>query len=112
MRPKLIVAVSVNAALIGAGSCIAIVLSLFSSLSPLIKPGSLNSATLILPIGFIVFASIFVYRHTARRRKFQALITAVLATLLTIGLFVLATILVSRRNATDRPKIAQPHSAI
>ena len=111
MRPKLIVAVSVNAALIGAGSCIAIVLSLFSSLSPLTKP-SLVSATLILPIGFIVFASLFVYRHTARRRKLQALITALLATLLTIGLFVLATILVSRRNAIDRPKVTQAHSVV
>jgi small-conductance mechanosensitive channel len=66
---------------------------------------------LVLPIAAIVFASVFVYRHTARRRTLQAFMTAVLATLLTLGLFVVATILSARRNSIDRPPVTQPHSA-
>src|SRR5215467_2060269 len=111
MRPKLVVGVSILAALLGAGSCIAIVLGVFSSLNPIAKPGWLLLAILLLPIASIVFASLFVYRHTARRRRLQAFITAILATLLTLGFFVLATILSSRRNAIEPPKVTQPHSA-
>ena len=111
MRPKLVVGVSLLAALLGAGSCIGIVLGVFSALNPVAKPGLLVAATLLLPIATIVFASVFVYRHTARRRKLQAFITAVLATLLTLGLFVLATIWSSRRNTPEPPQITQPQQA-
>jgi uncharacterized membrane protein len=105
MRPKLVVAVSTLAALLGAGSSIGIVFAVFSSLTPVTKPGLLVAATFILPIAAIGFASVFVYRHTPRKRKLQALITAVLATLLTITLFVLATILAHWRNSMDQPPV-------
>jgi purine-cytosine permease-like protein len=111
MRPKLVLGVSFLAALLGAGSCIGIVLGISSSLNPASRPGLIVIASLLLPIAAIIFASVFVYRHTARRRKLQAFVTAVLATLLTLSFFVLATILSARRNNTEPPTITPPHTA-
>src|SRR5690349_23154266 len=92
MRMKLVFAASALAALVGAGSCVALVLGLFSP-KALTSPGLLVASTLLLPIATIVFAAVFVYRHTARRRKLQALLTAIIAMLLTLTFFVLASIL-------------------
>lgn len=100
MRLKLVIAASTLAALIGAGSCIALVLGVFS-IEALSRPGVLAASTLLLPIGAIVFASIFVYRHTARRRKLQAFLTAILAILITLSLFILASVLTARRDLGD-----------
>ena len=111
MRPKLVVGVSSLAALTGAGSCIAIIFGVFASLNPVTKPGLLVAATFLLPVLAIAFASIFVYRHTARRRKLQALMTAVLATLLTLALFVLAIILSARRNVNEPPPLSPTQTA-
>jgi len=106
MRLKLVIAASVLAALVGAGSCTALVLGVFS-VKALSSPGLLIASTLLLPIATIIFAAIFVYRHTARRRKLQALLTTLLATLLTLCLFVLASILSSaRRTPVDPPQPA------
>ena len=96
MRLKLVLAASALAALVGAGSCIALVLGLFSARA-LSSPGLLVTSTLLLPVATIVFAAIFVYRHTARRRKLQALLTAIIATLLTLTFFILASIVSARR---------------
>jgi len=110
MRPKLVFGVSLIAALVGAGSCIAIVFGVFSSFNPISNSGLLVVATLFLPIAAISFSSVFVYRHTARRRKLQAFMTAILATLFTLGLLVVATILSARRNP-ERPPVTQPLTA-
>lgn len=111
MRPKLVVGVSLLSALIGAGSCIAIVFGVFSSLNAITKPGLFVTSTLLLPIAAIGFASVFVYRHTARRRKLQALLAAILATLLTLGLLVFAILLSARRNNVAPPQLTPTHSA-
>lgn len=111
MRLKLVLGVSTLASLVGAGSCIGTVLALTSGFGVPAKPGLLVSASLLLPIATIIFAALFIYRHTARRRKLQAFVTAVLATLLTLGLFVLATILSARRGISDPPSVNQPHTA-
>lgn len=100
MRLKLVFAASALAALAGAGSCIALVLGVFSA-NALSSPGLLVASTLLLPTATIVFAAIFVYRHTARRRKLQALLTAVVAALLTLTLFIVASILSARRIQTN-----------
>jgi hypothetical protein len=96
MRPRLVIVVSALAAVVGSGLCFAIVLIAFSSLKALLTPNFLILLTLLLPLATIVYSSIFVYRHTARRRKLQAFLTGVLATVLTIGLFLLAFIFVTR----------------
>ena len=46
-----------------------------------------------MPFVISISASIFVYRHTARRRKLQAFITLLLSLLLSHALFRLATLL-------------------
>lgn len=111
MRLKLVTGVSMLAAVLGTGSCIAIVLTVFSSLKPISKPGALVGATLLLPVTAIVAASIFVYRHTARRRKLQALLTALLTTFLTITLFVVAAIVSARSERLKPPQPLAPHIA-
>ena len=100
MRLKLVIAASTLAALTGAGSCIALVLGVFS-VEALSRPGVLAASTLLLPIAAIVFASIFVYRHTARRRKLQAFLTAILAILITLTLLILASVLSARSDLRD-----------
>ncbi|HAF13736.1 MAG TPA: hypothetical protein DHU55_17630 [Blastocatellia bacterium] len=96
MRLKLVLISSLIAGLLGAGSAIAIILSVFSSLKSVTAPGLLVLATFLLPAVATLFAAIFVYRHTARRRKLQAVLTTLLSLLLTLGIFVFASIYTSR----------------
>lgn len=110
MRLRLVLAASVLAAIVGAGSSIAVVLGVFSA-AALSNPGLLVTSTLLLPIAAIIFASIFVYRHTARRRRLQAFLTAILATVLTLGLLIFASILSARRNPSEPVRPAAPHIA-
>jgi hypothetical protein len=92
MRVKLVFTCSLLAAIVGTGSSIAIVLWRFTSLRPLREPGLLVLSTYLLPVLATLAASIFVYRHTARRRRLQAALTAIVALLLTILFFIIATI--------------------
>lgn len=101
MRLKLVIISSLIAAVVGAGSAIAIILSVFSSLRPVASPGLLVVASYLLPALMIVLAAIFVYRHTARRRKLQAALTAILSLLLIIAFFVVASIITSRIQPVD-----------
>ncbi|HEY2963858.1 MAG TPA: hypothetical protein VGJ37_15675 [Pyrinomonadaceae bacterium] len=110
MRLKLVFAASALAAVVGAGSCIALVLGVFSA-KALSSAGLLVALTLLLPIATITLAAIFVYRHTARRRKLQAFLTTIIAILLTLCLFVLASILSTRRGLADPTQPAGPHVA-
>ncbi|HWN11617.1 MAG TPA: hypothetical protein VNO50_20485 [Pyrinomonadaceae bacterium] len=101
MRLKLVIISSLVAAIAGAGSAIVIILAVFASLKPMTSPGLLVAATCLLPAIMIVLAAMFVYRHTARRRKLQAALTAILAVLLSITFFVAASIITSRTEPTD-----------
>jgi hypothetical protein len=98
MRLKLVFLSSLIAAFVGVGSASAIILAVFSSLKPISTPGLLVLATFFLPALAVLQATIFVYRHTARRRKLQAALTTLIALLMTIALFVLASIYTSRRQ--------------
>lgn len=110
MRLKLVVLASLLAAVVGAGSCIALVLGVFS-VKAMSSPGLLVTSTILMPIATIIFASIFVYRHTARRRRLQAFLTVVLATLLTLALFIVASIVSARRNPSEPAQPAGPQIA-
>ena len=106
MRLKLVIISSFVAAIVGTGSAIAIILSVFSSLRPIASPGLLVLSTYLLPTLMIVLATMFVYRHTARRRKLQAMVTAILALLLTIAFFVVASVFTSRTEPVEpRPDL-------
>lgn len=96
MRLKLVLISALIAAVVGAGSAIAIVLLVFSSLKPITAPGLFVVSIYLLPALATLLASIFVYRHTAQRRRLQALLTAIIALLLTILFFVLASIITAR----------------
>lgn len=98
MRLKLVLVSSLIAAIVGAGSAIAVILFVFSSLKPITTPGLLVCSTYLLPILTTLLASIFVYRHTARRRKLQAVLTTIITLLLTISVFVFASIITARRG--------------
>jgi heme/copper-type cytochrome/quinol oxidase subunit 3 len=108
MRLKLIIFTSLLAALFGSGASIAIVLGVFSSLKSLNTPGPLVLATFLLPIGAIVWSTVFVYRHTARRRKLQAFLTVVLGLIFAFGAFAAAIAITSR--ATRVPPVAPPRN--
>jgi hypothetical protein len=110
MRLKLVLAASLLAAIVGAGSCIALVFGVFAR-NALSTPGLLVTSTLLLPIVTITFASIFVYRHTARRRRLQAILTALLAILVTLAFFTAASIFSARRNRTEPPPPTGTHIA-
>ena len=100
MRLKLVFLASFLGAAVGAGSCIALVLGVFSR-QALTSPGLLVLSTFLLPLAAIIFASIFVYRHTARRRRLQAFLTLVLATLLTVALFIVASFVTTRKDQLE-----------
>jgi uncharacterized membrane protein len=110
MRLKLVFAAAALAALVGAGSCIALVLGVFST-AALSRPGLLVASTLLLPVATIVFSAIFVYRHTARRRKTQAFLTTLIAILLTLAFFIVASILSARRVPSEPTQPAGPQIA-
>jgi cation transporter-like permease len=108
MRLKLVLITAFLAALTGAGTSIAIILGIFSSLRTLRTPGPLVLGTLLLPILTVLLAAFFVYRHTAKRRKLQAFLTAVLATFLSLCLFLVASILTARRESIEPPHPVGP----
>ena len=103
MRLKLVLISSLIAAVVGAGTTIAIILLVFASLRPITTPGLLVTSTYLLPMLATLLASIFVYRHTARRRKLQAVLTAIISLVLTISFFVLASIITARRAPIQPP---------
>jgi integral membrane sensor domain MASE1 len=111
MRLKLVFLASLLAAVAGSGSCIALVLGVFPR-QALSNPGLLVASTFLLPLATIIFASVFVYRHTARRRRLQAFLTLVLATLLTVALFIVTSILTSRRDGMEPVRPAGPQIAL
>jgi hypothetical protein len=52
---------------------------------------------LLLPLVFAAFAGIFVYRHTARRRKLQVFITSLLTLIFIVGIYVVGSRVFPRR---------------
>jgi uncharacterized membrane-anchored protein len=111
MRLKLVLMSSLIAAVVGAGAASGIIISIFSSLNPITRPGVLVVSTYLLPFTAILLASIFVYRHTARRRKLQAILTATLSILLTILIFIIASIVTARRAPIQPEPIPTMNSA-
>jgi uncharacterized membrane protein YoaK (UPF0700 family) len=109
LRWKLLIIASLAATIAGAGLCLGLNYLLFvSSLRPATTDW-LAAATLILPLAAIIYATIFVYRHTARRRKLQAFLIALLSLLLTVALL-FATAIISNRRLNYVPQPLQKTS--
>jgi uncharacterized membrane protein len=109
MRLKLVLVCSIIAAIAGAGGAIAVILSVFSSLKPIGAPTVLVLVTFLLPIVTTFVAALFVYRHTARRRKLQAVMTALLSLVLIVGIFVGASIYSGRTRPIQPQPAVQPN---
>jgi amino acid transporter len=93
MRLKLVLLSSLIAAIVGVGSTTAIILLVFGAFKPTSAQGLLVLTTYLIPLVAILLAAIFVYRHTARRRRLQAILTALISLLLTFGILLLFSIL-------------------
>ncbi len=87
MRWKLVVIASLAAAITGCGLWSALALGIFGTARALARNDWLLLASAIIPLGIAVYSGVFVYRHTARRRKTQATLTVILALLLTLGTY-------------------------
>ena len=111
MRLKLVIIASVIAALVGAGSAVALILFFLNSPESLTRPGPVVAATYLLPILVTFFASMFVYRHTARRRKLQAALTAMISLLLSLSVFLISSVMTARTVPTHADPPLQQRNA-
>ena len=97
MRWKLLIIAALVATIVGAGGTLSLIFGLMGT-SPrrLWTNDVYGLLTLLIPMLSIFFASFFVYRHTARWRKTQAFTTALLSLLLTLTIFIVASLLSTR----------------
>ena len=91
MRWKLILLVPLIATVLGAGLAFGLVWGFNDHSGRFFHPTPFTWATLVWTLLVIVYASIFVYRHTARRRRLQAALTAACSTLFSILLLFYAS---------------------
>jgi Kef-type K+ transport system membrane component KefB len=103
MRWKLLLTASLLATIAGAGSTVCLVYGLLPPLKGLAPPTFFALGALLIPVGTIVIASIFVYRHTAKRRRLQAMMTALLAGILTLAIFLLSSALYTKPGSAPQP---------
>ena len=97
MRWKLLGLVSVIAALLGVALWSAATIVVFGSARAMARTDWILLGSLFIPLGTTVFCALFVYRHTAHRRKSQAVIAAILSLLLAAAMYLTAsTLFVSR----------------
>lgn len=90
MRWKLLVLMSIAAALVACGLWSAFTLVFFQTAGELTAHRLIFIAGTLVPLIVAGTAGVFIYRHTARRRKLQAVLTAVLTLLLSLAMYTLA----------------------
>ena len=105
MRWKLLLIASLLATLVGAGATLGIVIGVLGTPGQFTAPDLAVLGTLIIPVAAITFASIFVYRHTARRRRLQAMATALLAAILTLTILIVSSMLFSKPAPLEVPPV-------
>ncbi|HEY6189811.1 MAG TPA: hypothetical protein VIW80_19310 [Pyrinomonadaceae bacterium] len=103
MRWKLLLIASLLATIVGAGAPLCIVLGFPNLHDRFSDPGIFIFSTLLIPAAAIMAASFFVYRHTARRRQIQAVLTVLLSAVLTLTVLLLGTILLSKPAPGTEP---------
>jgi uncharacterized protein YybS (DUF2232 family) len=108
MRWKLLVLVSFVAAVLALGLWSAIIIAVFGSARILAQNDWLLLCSLVIPLGVTAYAGLFVYRHTAKRRKLQAVIAIVLVLLLTAVTYLIASgIVISRFYHPQRLEVQE-----
>jgi purine-cytosine permease-like protein len=103
MRWKLLLIASLVATLVGAGAPLGIVFGLSGPAHQLVEPDIFILSTLLIPVAAIAGAGFFVYRHTARRRRLQAALTVLIATLLTLTILIFGSIFLSKPAPITAP---------
>src|SRR5258707_7417492 len=108
MRWKLLVLVSLIAALLALGLWSTLAIAGFGSARVLARSDWFLFSSLLIPFGVATYAGVFVYRHTAKRRKLQALIVTVLVLLLTGASYLIASrIVVSRFSQPQTQEVQE-----
>jgi hypothetical protein len=106
LRWKLLIVASLLASVVGTGAC-ALLVRLLAAPGGGAQPAWAAAAALAAPVACVVYAGIFVYRHTARRRTLQAAATALLASALTLAALLVGSLLTQGRA----PELLQPSPA-
>lgn len=103
MRWKLVLIASLLATIVGAGSALGLVFGLTRAGENFKSPSLLAFGALLLPLASVIFATLFVYRHTARRRRLQAMLTALIASVLTLTILLLSSLLYTKPVPAETP---------
>ena len=91
MRWKLITLTSLITALVAFGTWSATAIGVFGSARAFAGHDWLLLSSALIPLLLSALASVFVYRHTARRRKTQAMFTGLLSLILTVVTYAIAS---------------------
>jgi hypothetical protein len=102
MRWKLLIITSLGAALLSAGGCLALIYWAQGRANPDSSLTALTVTLYSIPLVFITLAAVFVYRHTARRRKQQALLSLLLSMILTLTALYAVTLILDRPTPAPR----------
>ena len=102
MRWKLLIAATTLATFLGAGTSLGLAHWLLGGAGRLRAPDAAALAVFVVPVAAITYASIFVYRHTARLRPLQAAMTAMLSLLLTLAAIIAGSLLLAP-SAPEQP---------
>lgn len=99
MRWKLLALVSVIAALSGVAIWSLVAIGFFGSARAMARNDWFFLSSLLVPIGATICGAFFVYRHTAHRRKSQAVLAVFATAVLTAAAYVAAASLFRSRLA-------------
>jgi hypothetical protein len=97
MRWKLLLIIVVAATATGFGGWLAVTIGVFGKAAELVRQPLWFLLSLLIPIAMIVFSGLFLYRHTARRRKLQAALAAILVAILIVASYFVGSIVAPRR---------------
>jgi hypothetical protein len=107
MRWKLLIIVSLLATIIGAGLTLLIIFALNGPGKHPGIDGLYLLGTLLFPIAAITYATIFVYRHTARRRSLQAILVALISIFLTLTVLLASSMFYGKNAPATLPPTPQ-----
>ena len=91
MRWRLLFLVSIIAALVAVTLWSTFAIATFGSARAMARDDWRLAGSLFIPLAVAIFSGVFAYRHTARRRKTQAILTFVLAWLFSTGFYLIAS---------------------
>jgi hypothetical protein len=96
MRFKLILIVSMVVSIVGSAGTAFLLYVSFGSIEFTRPRGFWLISSCVMPAILVLTGGFFVYRHTARRRALQAMLTIVISVFIILSLF-LASVLILRR---------------